>query len=164
MNCHFREFHGSEPPGQALGFLRLLDAQLDELLCFGVDSDGQLEVPSYEGGEPITGWRSVSVGGFHGCGVLEDDSLECWGSDYYGQTVHPRFGGYRDASLLWEATETNHTAPELRWLPRRLTGAGGQALAVRRQHPRMVYAHRYVGARDEAAERHLMARVEFTRG
>ena len=36
LNCHFREFRGSEPPGQALDFLGLLDAQLDELLCLGV--------------------------------------------------------------------------------------------------------------------------------
>ena len=44
-------------------------------------------------------------------------------------------------------TDANHSTPELRWLPRRLTGVGGQrAVAIKRQQPRMVYAHAYVGA------------------
>ena len=86
------------------------------------------------------------------------------GADFYGQTVHPRFGAYRDASPLWRPTEANHTAPELRWLPRRLTGAGKQqAVAVRKQHPQMVFAHVYAGAQtgDAAAQEHLAARVRF---
>ena len=119
---------------------------------------------------PQRAHRTVVLPEFQGFGVGArlSDAVGEWlrrrGSDFYGQTVHPRFGAYRDASPLWEPTAANHTMPELRWLPRRLTGAGGgQAVAVRRQHPRMVYAHRYVGARpgDAAAARHLHARVEF---
>ena len=60
-------------------------------------------------------------------------------------------------------TDANHSTPELRWLPRRLTGAGGQrAVAIKRQQPRMVYAHAYVGAAaGEPARRHLEERVRF---
>ena len=108
-------------------------------------------------------WQGFGVGG-----RLSDAAGE-WhrrrGSDYYGQTVHPRFGSARDASPLWEATETNHTTPHLRWLPRRLTGAGhqkGSAVAVKRRNLRMVYAHRYVGPNGaDEAQRYLEARVTF---
>ena len=76
---------------------------------------------------------------------------------------HPRFGGYRDASPFWEGTDANHTAPELRWLPRRLTGAGQQPVAIKRQQPQMVYSHRYLGANqtDSTSQLRLESRVCF---
>ena len=119
---------------------------------------------------PQRAHRTVVLPEFQGFGIgsrLSDAAGE-WhrrrGSDFYGQTAHPRFGAYRDASRLWEPTAANHTMPELRWLPRRLTGAQQQqAIAVRRQHPRMVFAHRYVGVRpgDAVAAGYLHSRVRF---
>ena len=104
-------------------------------------------------------WQGFGIGS-----RLSDAAAE-WhrrrGSDYFGQTVHPRFGGYRDASPLWEGTEANHGTPELLWLPRRLTGAGQRAVAVKRQQPKMVFAHRYIGAAGDEAARHLDGRVHF---
>jgi GNAT superfamily N-acetyltransferase len=119
---------------------------------------------------PQRAHRTVVLPEWQGIGIgsrLSDAAAE-WhtrqGSDYYGQTVHPRFGSYRDGSPLWRPTDTNHTTPELRWLPRRLTGASRQqAIAVKRQRPRMVYSHQYVGAspQDSGACAHLAARIVF---
>ena len=101
---------------------------------------------------PQRAHRTVVLPEWQGLGIgsrLSDAAAE-WhhrrGSDYYGQTAHPRFGAYRDASPLWAPTEANHTVPQLRWLPRRLTGAAKDTLAVRKRHPTLVYAHRYIGA------------------
>ena len=100
---------------------------------------------------PRRAHRTVVLPEWQGLGIgsrLSDAAAE-WharrGSDYYGQTAHPRFGAYRDGSSLWEPTEANHTAPLLRWLPRRLTGASHEGFAVRRRQPRTVFAHRYIG-------------------
>ena len=35
-----------------------------------------------------TGWKQIEVGIVHMCGVREDDSLWCWGSNGYGQLGH----------------------------------------------------------------------------
>ena len=35
------------------------------------------------------GWLSVSAGGWHSCGVRTSGSVECWGSDSYGQSSPP---------------------------------------------------------------------------
>jgi GNAT superfamily N-acetyltransferase len=100
---------------------------------------------------PQRAHRTVVLPEFQGLGIgsrLSDAAAE-WhhlnGSDYYGQTAHPRFGAYRDLSPLWEPLEANHTAPQLRWLPRRLTGVSQSNVIVRRRHPKLVYAHRYIG-------------------
>ena len=118
---------------------------------------------------PQRAHRTVVLPEWQGFGIGSrlSDAVAEWhlrrGSDYFGQTVHPRFGGYRDASPLWEPTQANHTTPQLRWLPRRLTGASKQqAMAVRKQRPKMVFAHRYIGgAVSDQAQRHLEARVSF---
>lgn len=100
---------------------------------------------------PQRAHRTVVLPEFQGLGIgsrLSDAAAE-WhyrnGSDYYGQTAHPRFGAYRDNSPLWTPTEANHTQPQLRWLPRRLTGATQSSVALRQRHPKFVYAHRYIG-------------------
>lgn len=133
---------------------------------------------------PHRAHRTVVLPEFQGMGIgsrLSDAAAE-WhhrnGSDYYGQTAHPRFGAYRDHSPLWAPLEANHTAPQLRWLPRRLTGFSRSNVVVRRRHPKLVYAHRYVGdggscgddedgvlisgeRHDLQRVRHLKARVRF---
>ena len=95
-------------------------------------------------------------------GRLSDAVAEWWrrrGADYYGQTVHPSFGSYRDRSMLWEATEYNHTRPELRiegWRARQ------KGIAVRLRTPKFIFSHRYVGADGrETARAHLADRVCF---
>ena len=107
-------------------------------------------------------WQGIGIGS-----RLSDTVAE-WhrrrGCDFYGQTVHPRFGRYRDRSPFWQPTEANHTTPQLRWLPRRMTGASQQqAVAVKKRRPKMVYAHRYVGAsaHDDEARAALDARARF---
>lgn len=117
---------------------------------------------------PQRAHRTVVLPEWQGIGVGSrlSDAAAAWhakrGSDYFGQTVHPRFGRYRDASPLWEPTEANHTTSFLRWLPRRLTGASHSTpVAVKRTWPKMVYAHRYRGAPDETAQRHLDSRIRF---
>ena len=110
--------------------------------------------------------RTVVLAEWQGLGVgsrLSDAAAE-WhhreGADYYGQTVHPSFGGYRDRSPLWQPTEYNGTRPELRiegWRARQ------RGVAVRLRTPKLIYSHRYCGAApgDEVALRHLAGRVGF---
>ena len=111
--------------------------------------------------------RTVVLAEWQGLGIgsrLSDAAAE-WhhreGADYYGQTVHPSFGGYRDRSPLWQPTEYNGTRPELRiegWRARQ------RGVAVRLRTPKLIYSHRYCGAApgDEVASRHLAGRVGFT--
>ena len=66
-----------------------------EMICFGINSDDQLDVPRTENDGPIIDWKSVSVGGFAGCGIRDTDHILCWGSNYYGQTLIP------ETSLPW---------------------------------------------------------------
>lgn len=67
---------------------------------------------------PGGGWRAhrtVVLPAWQGLGIggrLSDAAaaLHQWaGCDYYGQTVHPRFGAYRDSSPLWRGTLWNHS-------------------------------------------------------
>ena len=117
---------------------------------------------------PQRAHRTVVLPEWQGFGVGSrlSDAAAAWharcGSDYYGQTVHPRFGQYRDSSPLWVPTEANHTTSYLSWLPRRLTGASHSTpIAVKRTRPKVVYAHRYRGAADTTAKQHLDHRIRF---
>ena len=38
---------------------------------------------------PSGEFASVSAGRLHTCGVRQDDSVECWGNDDYGQATPP---------------------------------------------------------------------------
>ena len=115
---------------------------------------------------PRRAHRTVVLPEWQGLGVGSrlSDAVAEWhrrdGSDYFGQTVHPSFGGYRDASPLWRATEHNHTRPALRIDGWRMRQRG---VAVRLRTPKLVFSHQYVGAAasDERARMWLAARVGF---
>ena len=83
------------------------------------------------------------------------------GCDYYGQTVHPRFGAYRDSSPLWRGTLWNHSTQRFKiesWTQRTAN------TRVRLRTPRYVYSHYFVGATqepDDPARAALASRVVF---
>tara|TARA_B100000242_G_C42835616_1_gene388161 strand:- start:3 stop:467 length:465 start_codon:yes stop_codon:yes gene_type:complete len=65
---------------------------------------------------------------------------------YFGQTVHPHFGQYRDRSPLWKESPWNHTYSTFKvenWKQR------VSAVRVRRRIPKFVYSHRYIGGGTE---------------
>ena len=113
------------------------------------------------------GWRAhrtVVLPAWQGLGVgsrLSDAAAELHhseGYDYFGQTVHPRFGAYRDASPLWRPTLWNHSTQRYKiesWKQRTSN------TRVRLRTPRYVYSHYYMGAEDGGAEARaaLVARV-----
>jgi len=65
------------------------------LWCWGKNGRGQLGNDSLAGGHPTPSqviadggdqtWRAIAAGGEHTCGIRTDDSLWCWGYNYYGQ-------------------------------------------------------------------------------
>jgi GNAT superfamily N-acetyltransferase len=57
-------------------------------------------------------WQGVGVGSRLSDAAAEWHRLE--GCEYTGQTVHPRFGRYRDGSPLWHPTIWNHTTQRLK--------------------------------------------------
>ena len=82
--------------------------------CFGNDASGQTDVPSsltssgvassgiyvtkiaVGGSEPDNG--DASDGGEHVCALLSNESITCWGDDYYGEGVAPTFTDAIDVS------------------------------------------------------------------
>jgi alpha-tubulin suppressor-like RCC1 family protein len=59
--------------------------------CWGRNLEGQLGTGSASFGEsapvPVSGtlsFRSLSVGGFHACGITVEGLLHCWGRGFYG--------------------------------------------------------------------------------
>ena len=61
---------------------------------------------------------------------------------YYGQTVHPTFGKYRDASAWWIPTDFNHRVSKFKvesWAQRK------QQVRVALRVPKFIYSHEYVG-------------------
>lgn len=68
----------------------------DELCCWGSNDVGQLglgltesllataRVLEYPLGTSAA-WEAVGLGGRHGCAVLQDGPLMCWGANYFGQ-------------------------------------------------------------------------------
>jgi GNAT superfamily N-acetyltransferase len=111
--------------------------------------------------------RTVVLPAWQGLGVgsrLSDAAAALHhreGCEYYGQTVHPRFGAYRDASPLWQPTLWNHSTQRFKiesWKQRTAN------IRVRLRTPRYVYSHYFVGATREAddpASAALAARVVF---
>jgi len=108
-----------------------------------------------EGGlGPRRAHRTVVLPEWQGLGVgsrLSDAVAELYfreGREYYGQTVHPRLGAYRDESPRWEATKYNHTTSLYKienWKQR------NENVRVRLRNPRFLYSHRYVGGGGAAA-------------
>lgn len=63
------------------------------LWCWGNSSSGALgtgSVTSFTANQPLrvndggSKWKSVSAGGDFTCGIKSDDTLWCWGADFYG--------------------------------------------------------------------------------
>ncbi|GBG28014.1 Cell division ATP-binding protein FtsE [Hondaea fermentalgiana] len=79
---------------------------------------------------------------------------------YMAQTVHPRFGEYRDRSVLWEAAKWNHStrAFKIETWKQRLENK-----RIKLRIPRYVYAHVYKGPGDDEKEAVTLAaeRVAF---
>ena len=70
--------------------------------------------------------------------------LQTFGLDgvYFGQTVHPKFGRYRDRSHRWKPTKYNHTWQRYKietWKQRK------QNIRVKLKVPRFLYSHVYSG-------------------
>ncbi len=55
-------------------------------LGVGSTSDAAVMTPLFESGVK---WRSIALERFHGCGIKEDDSLWCWGSNHRGALADP---------------------------------------------------------------------------
>ena len=54
--------------------------------CWGSNGNGQTTVPAVTGG-----WKSLTAGLLHTCGVLlADASARCWGDNGQGQTTVPK--------------------------------------------------------------------------
>lgn len=101
-------------------------------------------------------WQGIGIGSRLSDAVAEIHRRE--GRRYFGQTVHPRFGEYRDRSPLWVPTEWNHTESRFKiesWR-QRLDG-----VRVRLKTPRFVYSHEYVGPRDASGAAYLSSRVRL---
>ncbi len=78
------------------------------------------------------------------------------GRSYFGQTVHPRFGKYRDNSALWEATRWNHDLQRYRqgsWKQRK------QGIRILLRQPKFIYSHQYLGPHTPSQETFLRTRI-----
>jgi GNAT superfamily N-acetyltransferase len=99
-------------------------------------------------------WQGFGIGSRLSDAAAELARLE--GREYFGQTVHPRFGKYRDASPLWEATRYNHVTSRFKistW-KQRLSN-----IRVKLRTPRFQYSHKYVGPRSAEEQIFLNKRV-----
>jgi len=99
--------------------------------------------------------RTVILPAWQGLGIgscLSDACAELHvreGFLYFGQTVHPHFGQYRDRSALWKASPWNHTYSTFKvenWKQRL------SSVRIRRRIPKYVYSHRYIGDDGDAFE------------
>ena len=52
-------------------------------MCWGDNSRNQLEVAN------TLPYVSISLGEFHGCGLTDQSTVECWGNDDFGQASPP---------------------------------------------------------------------------
>eukprot|EP00924_Labyrinthula_sp_SR-Ha-C_P002998 maker-scaffold_58-snap-gene-0.24-mRNA-1 protein AED:0.11 eAED:0.20 QI:0/0/0/1/1/1/3/0/725 len=61
---------------------------------------------------------------------------------YFGQTVHPLFGGYRERSSRWKPAKHNNTVQEYKietWKQRK------KGIRVKLNTPKFIYSHIYIG-------------------
>ncbi|KAF6249638.1 regulator of chromosome condensation 1/beta-lactamase-inhibitor protein II [Scenedesmus sp. NREL 46B-D3] len=79
----------------------------DSIACWGGTPD------TLPGSLPITqlAWKAVTVGGFHACGILKNDTVRCWGRDalQVGPPPSLKFasisaGGYHTCGLVLETS------------------------------------------------------------
>ncbi|GAB5373438.1 hypothetical protein AAMO2058_001751700, partial [Amorphochlora amoebiformis] len=85
-------------------------------------------------------WQGMGLGG-----KLSDTAGEIFrkqGYRYFGQTVHPRFGQYRDRSVSWRALPWNHAIQRYKFENWTQMKTHTQ---IRLRRPRMIYAHEYIG-------------------
>ena len=78
------------------------------LQCWGLNIEGHIgnaaDGSSVKSSVPVpfsdlTSVGSVSVGGTHGCGLLTDRSVECWGAAFYGQLGDGSTGSTADSPV-----------------------------------------------------------------
>mmetsp|Transcript_2450 Transcript_2450/g.2888 ORF Transcript_2450/g.2888 Transcript_2450/m.2888 type:complete len:130 (+) Transcript_2450:1-390(+) len=119
-------------------------------------------------GDQMVAWRAhrtVILPSWQGLGIgsrLSDAVAEVFrlnGYSYYGQTVHPRFGEYRDRSSFWEDSKWNHTTTEYKiesWKQRL------ENVRIKLLVPKYIYSHIYVGPQGEQQEKEFESdRVTF---
>ena len=100
-------------------------------------------------------WQGFGIGSRLSDAAGELHRLE--GRGYYGQTVHPSFGAYRDNSPLWAATRFNHTMQHFRietWRQRL------DDVRIRLRHPKFLFSHEYAGPRNDSERAYLSRRLE----
>lgn len=109
---------------------------------------------------PHRAHRTVVLPSWQGLGIgshMSDAAGELHvraGGEYFGQTVHPAFGGYRDRSPLWKSTAFNHTWQEFKienWKQRK------KNIRVRLNVPRFIYSHQYIGSLSEEELQNMKA-------
>lgn len=86
-------------------------------------------------------WQGLGIGSHvsDAAGEIRTTGMK---SEYFGQTVHPAFGSYRDRSVLWVPTKFNHTIQEFKigtWKQRK------KKIRIKLNVPKFIYSHRYVG-------------------
>jgi hypothetical protein len=85
------------------------------------------------GADPLCGFAQVSAAGEHTCGIRSDGTVECWGSDYSGESSPPS-GAFTQVSAggaFSEATPAGFAATA-RWSAGvTITGANPRLLPVR---------------------------------
>jgi len=94
----------------------------------------------------LPSWQGLGIGSRLSDSVAQLHSLE--GERFLAQTVHPRFGSYRDNSQFWKPTEWNHNVNKYKiesWKHRRAN------VKVKLQVPKFIYSHEFIGPQDEAA-------------
>lgn len=110
-----------------------------------------------DGAQPFRAHRTVVLPVWQGLGIgsrMSDAVAEMYrrrASRFYGQTVHPVFGSYRDRSPWWKATAFNHTTSEYKiesWKQRK------NDVRVKREVPKFVYSHEFVGPGSGEAAQH----------
>ena len=131
--------------GSIVGFVASIDH-------FGWKDNHSSKYPSRRAHRTVVlpAWQGLGIGS-----CLSDACAELHireGYLYFGQTVHPHFGQYRDRSPLWKESPWNHTYSTFKvenWKQR------VSAVRVRRRIPKFVYSHRYIGGtEDDDSHRH----------
>ena len=96
---------------------------------------------------PRRAHRTVVLPRWQGLGLgsrLSDAAAEFFkrrGCTFFGQTVHPTFGAYRDRSPLWQPTRWNHQLNHYKvesWKQRK------DNVRIRLRIPKFTYSHEYV--------------------
>jgi len=108
--------------------------------------------------------RTVVLPEWQGMGIgsrLSDVGGEIYrrrGKKYFAQTVHPRFGSYRDRSPYWKALKWNHALQAFKYESWSHIKSHTQ---IRLRRPRVMYAHEYVGTSNQEEEQELDKRFRF---